>query len=211
MVVRMKIMQPKAPGIRDISLVGGRLCLDFINTTNWHENNPVDDRLIEFSSILIWGARVGLIKLASNVIGIQEGKKAEGGVDPRVMRIKEFRYHLRKMLIGGETLDDDAVAVLNESMNPSRNQILTCENNTMVLALHETDLSWILTPLAYSAVEILISPSRERVKMCPGNGCGWLFLDMSPNNRRRWCSMAACGNKHKAKKFYRNRKRNLGN
>src|SRR6478736_4345946 len=37
----------------------------------------------------------------------------------------------------------------------------------------------------------------EAVHACPGNDCGWLFLD--PRNRRRWCSMAVCGNRAKAR------------
>ena len=35
------------------------------------------------------------------------------------------------------------------------------------------------------------------VHACPGRDCGWLFLD--PRNRRRWCSMAVCGNRAKAR------------
>jgi predicted RNA-binding Zn ribbon-like protein len=209
MVVRMSMVQSKAPGIENISLVGGRLCLDFVNTTNWDGNNAIDDRLIGFSSILTWGARVGLIKFESNLIRMQERGGVEGGSDSKVLRVKEFRYHLRQMLIGGDAPEDISVEALNGSLNPAINQTLKCVDQKMVLTLHETDLSWILTPLGYSAVEILISPLRERVKKCPGSRCGWLFLDTSPNNRRRWCSMATCGNKHKAKNFYRNRKRNL--
>jgi predicted RNA-binding Zn ribbon-like protein len=209
MVVRFSMVQSKAPGIEIISFVGGRLCLDFVNTTNWEGNNAIDDRLIDFSSILTWGARVGLIKLESNQIRRQKRRNDECRFDLKVKRLKEFRYHLRKMLIDGEAPDAISVETLNESLNPTINQTLKCVNNKMVLALQEADLSWILTPLAYSAVEILISPLRERVKKCPGSRCGWLFLDTSPNNRRRWCSMATCGNKHKAKKYYRNRKQNL--
>lgn len=31
--------------------------------------------------------------------------------------------------------------------------------------------------------------------------CGWLFLDSTRNASRRWCDMAACGNRAKAKRF----------
>lgn len=33
---------------------------------------------------------------------------------------------------------------------------------------------------------------------CPGQGCGWLFAD--PSGRRRWCSMAVCGNRAKVRR-----------
>jgi predicted RNA-binding Zn ribbon-like protein len=41
----------------------------------------------------------------------------------------------------------------------------------------------------------LTGPSREHVHTCPS--CGWLFLD--PRGRRRWCSMATCGNRAKVR------------
>ena len=37
----------------------------------------------------------------------------------------------------------------------------------------------------------------DRVKACPGDDCGWLFLDRS--GRRRWCSMDSCGNRAKVR------------
>ena len=37
-----------------------------------------------------------------------------------------------------------------------------------------------------------------RVGRCPGSRCGWLFAD--PRGRRRWCSMATCGNRAKARR-----------
>ena len=35
---------------------------------------------------------------------------------------------------------------------------------------------------------------------CPS--CRWLFLDTSRNGRRRWCSMATCGSRIKARRHY---------
>ncbi|CCH69623.1 conserved hypothetical protein [Phycicoccus elongatus Lp2] len=46
-----------------------------------------------------------------------------------------------------------------------------------------------------SAGDLLSTPAPERVRRCPGVGCGWLFLD--PSGRRRWCQMAVCGNRAK--------------
>jgi predicted RNA-binding Zn ribbon-like protein len=36
--------------------------------------------------------------------------------------------------------------------------------------------------------------------MCPGNNCGWLFLDGS--GRRQWCSMEVCGSRAKMRRRY---------
>ena len=60
----------------------------------------------------------------------------------------------------------------------------------------------LMTPVhaaAWAASELLVSPAHARVRACPGGGCGWLFLDRT--GRRRWCTMATCGNRSKAKRF----------
>jgi predicted RNA-binding Zn ribbon-like protein len=61
------------------------------------------------------------------------------------------------------------------------------------------DLSAPLAAAAWSAGELLTSPALRRVRACAGAGCGWLFLD--PRGRRRWCVMATCGNREKARRF----------
>ena len=62
---------------------------------------------------------------------------------------------------------------------------------------------WILNPIVRSAAELLASDELKKVKTCADPACGWLFLDVSRNRRRRWCDMQDCGNRAKASRFYR--------
>ena len=55
--------------------------------------------------------------------------------------------------------------------------------------------------VALSAVSLL--PDAGRVRIC--RNCRWLFLDRSRNGSRRWCDMAVCGNRQKARRHYRRR------
>jgi predicted RNA-binding Zn ribbon-like protein len=43
--------------------------------------------------------------------------------------------------------------------------------------------------------------SWRRLKACADPGCRWAFYDHSRNRSGRWCSMATCGNQHKARNF----------
>jgi predicted RNA-binding Zn ribbon-like protein len=52
-------------------------------------------------------------------------------------------------------------------------------------------------------------PSWPRLKACRGEDCRWVFLDGSRNTSRRWCDMAACGNRAKSTAF-RSRHRGAG-
>ena len=70
-----------------------------------------------------------------------------------------------------------------------------------------TKLDWILNPVIRSAVDLLVSEEFRRIKKCADPTCGWLFLDISRNRSRRWCDMADCGNRAKASRFYKKRKK----
>jgi predicted RNA-binding Zn ribbon-like protein len=58
-----------------------------------------------------------------------------------------------------------------------------------------------LGPIALSAVRLFTDGDFSRIKRCDGHACGWLFLDSTKNNRRRWCEMEVCGNRAKQKRF----------
>ena len=53
--------------------------------------------------------------------------------------------------------------------------------------------------LAASAVEL--GRSREALRVCDNSLCRFVFLDRSRNRSRRWCDMAACGNRAKLRRF----------
>jgi predicted RNA-binding Zn ribbon-like protein len=63
---------------------------------------------------------------------------------------------------------------------------------------HDSDFDAPLLAVAHAMDDLLTSPSGTTVGACPGHGCGWLFTDR--RRRRRWCSMAACGNREKVRR-----------
>jgi predicted RNA-binding Zn ribbon-like protein len=66
----------------------------------------------------------------------------------------------------------------------------------------------ILAPLAESAADLLANGDIHLIRRCESNECVLWFYDRSKSHHRRWCSMAACGNRHKVAAF---RKRNQAN
>ena len=55
--------------------------------------------------------------------------------------------------------------------------------------------------LAITATAML-DGTWQRLKACPGHDCGWAFYDHSRNQTSRWCSMAVCGGRAKARAHY---------
>src|SRR2546422_5045355 len=61
----------------------------------------------------------------------------------------------------------------------------------------EQRLEWLLAAIARSAAGIISEGPDAPVRMCADPQCGLFFYDTSRTGKRRWCSMAVCGNRHK--------------
>ncbi|MCI4344523.1 MAG: CGNR zinc finger domain-containing protein [Thermoplasmata archaeon] len=48
----------------------------------------------------------------------------------------------------------------------------------------------------------LVASHPGRVRRCGLPQCGCYFVDISRSGRRRWCAMALCGNRVKARRHY---------
>jgi len=59
-----------------------------------------------------------------------------------------------------------------------------------------------LGPIAESFAQTLANEDLGRLRKCESASCDLYFLDDSKNGRRRWCSMAHCGNRSKAARFH---------
>lgn len=57
----------------------------------------------------------------------------------------------------------------------------------------------------YSAMED--DDSWTRLKLCTSQSCRWAYYDRSKNHSSRWCTMASCGNREKARRFRSHAKR----
>ena len=54
-----------------------------------------------------------------------------------------------------------------------------------------------------AAAHLVADADPSRVRRCAASDCGAWFLDTSKGGRRKWCSMAACGNRAKAARHRR--------
>ena len=67
----------------------------------------------------------------------------------------------------------------------------------------EEGLEWLLAAIARSGAELVAEGPTEKLKQCSNPKCRILFYDDSRTQRRRWCSMALCGNRHKVAAYAR--------
>ena len=67
----------------------------------------------------------------------------------------------------------------------------------LVARRHWQSAEDLLLPIARSIAELVTSADFAEVKKCEGSACVLHFLDTTRGGRRRWCSMAVCGNRAK--------------
>lgn len=63
-----------------------------------------------------------------------------------------------------------------------------------------------LSPIAEAAANLLVAGDFSLIRRCEHPECILWFYDRTKAHKRRWCSMALCGNRHKVAEF---RKRKL--
>ena len=96
---------------------------------------------------------------------------------------------------------DDLVLLLNQNIAAGELRCrLEMEEGAPVLKedLRTETAEDLLAILSYHMARLISEADADRLKTCDGPGCDFRFLDTSRNNRRRWCSMAICGNRAKA-------------
>jgi predicted RNA-binding Zn ribbon-like protein len=106
----------------------------------------------------------------------------------------------------GAVLPGHALFALNRVLS-ARSTSLRVDPRGVAAALAQVDEArfpeGLLAPVAVAAGELLSQGDRSRLRVCSAEGCGRWFYDVSRNGRRRWCSMARCGNRAKVAAHYR--------
>jgi len=175
--------------------VGAHPVLDFVNTrSDWTTRGPArTEWMTSYEAFLIWNSYVGLLPPATVFRLVEQagGKPTEAA--RRLHATLDFRVDLYDVLTGAATSFAAVARVIEKASGRRR---LMPAGGGAAWELPE-DLALPLDNLALLAGELLTGDSRAHVRVCPGESCGWLFLDA--RGRRRWCSMATCGNRAKVR------------
>jgi predicted RNA-binding Zn ribbon-like protein len=180
--------------------VGGRVCLDFVNTVGGRARGVIlRDKLREYPDLPTWSSAAGLITPAQarGLTPAAAGKK-HAAVLSRAVALREALY-----LLFQDRAAQGALDILNRELGIARDhEHLRRARGEFVWRWDESlALDRMLWPVARSAAELLTSADLAKVRRCGGQDCGWLFLDTSRNGARQWCDMRDCGNRAKVKRF----------
>jgi predicted RNA-binding Zn ribbon-like protein len=108
---------------------------------------------------------------------------------------------------GADPLDlagpESGRAALNQAAAGAIVQLRFTPDGPRFLTPPDAGLDGALGVLLAGAAQAMVDGSWSRLKICPGEDCGWAFYDHSRNQGGRWCSMSVCGGRAKARSHYR--------
>lgn len=193
----------------EMRLVGGRLCLDFVNTVDGrqHDSSPLGDKLDDYSDLVAWSQHSGIVTAAEAARLIKESKQkpaAANNVWRRAIALREALHRIFKaMVLEKVPRSIDLETVNDELLKARKNERLISKDKGFRWEWvgGETALDRMLWPVAQSGAEFLSAGDFSRLRECGGEGCGWLFEDTSRNRSRQWCHMQDCGNLAKVRRF----------
>lgn len=190
-------------------LVGGRISLDFVNSEGGTRNGP-PEWIATYGDLLAWSVHAGAIEadLADRL-----GKRAADApeeaarIAERAVRLREALYRVFVAAMDGEEPAGEDLAIVDEELGAALSHLRIAPAGAPDGPWRwrfegEEQLGRVLWPLVRDAADLLVSDELARLGECSGEDCAWLFVDQSRNHSRRWCDMAVCGNRSKARRYY---------
>ena len=185
----------------------GRVCLDFANTIDWRTSDQPQELLPDYAALLSWSKARGVL-LARAVKTLHERAAAQPVAAAAAL---QQAHALRSdILVTAEALRRGSYAPLT-TINRWLNTVPAQPHLVRNGAAYTHDVSGVvleepLWPVLWSLAALLTSGDAARVSCCQAHGCGWYFVDESPNRARVWCSNSACGNRVRAQRAYAKRR-----
>lgn len=174
-------------------VIGNNLALDFINSVNYD---------ITLENLLGWAVAVNLVSRS------ETDDLAGKWKEEQMAEISLFRERLRHIvvnLINEKKLSSEEISWINQILLEKAGYSelnVTEEGFSKNIKIDLGEPNKIQIPITESFVDLICFGQIDFLRKCERKECILYFYDTTKNHKRRWCSMAICGNRAKAAKFY---------
>ena len=178
-------------------IIGNNPALDFINSVNYD---------LTLENLLSWAVAVNLVKAS-------EAEEFSGKWNKEQLPgISLFRERLREIvinLVNKKNIPAEEISWINRILREKgafSELGVTEEGFSKSIRIDLSEPGKILIPITESFVDLICYGQPDYLRKCERTECILYFYDTTKNHKRRWCSMAVCGNRAKAAKFYEKKK-----
>ena len=188
---------------------GGRSCLDFANTLDWRASDDPVELIPDYGSLLRWSERRGTLpRRAVRRLGRTHTLASSRAAMDDAYDLRSEIWAIAKAAGSGAHAPLGALGRINRLLASAPSQPpLVRDGSRYVHDLIGRDIREPLWPILWSLSALMSSDDVNRIGLCSGTGCGWFFVDESPNRTRLWCSSSTCGNRERARRAYARRQR----
>ena len=196
----------REPAKSEFKFFGGRVCLDFANSLNWRLTAAPVELIPDYATFSHWSEQRGVLS-KSVVLALRKRAAADA---TKAQRVMETAHRLRadfilaaEALWSGQRPEIEAINLALSEVPPQPQ--LARDDGRFVFDLDGSDLRQPLWLVLWSLTAVLASSDADRIGSCRAEGCGWFFVDESPNHSRHWCS-DGCGNRERVRRSYAKRR-----
>lgn len=182
------------------------MCLDFANTLDWRTSDDPQELIPDYESFIAWAVRrATLLPLTAARLRSRASNNPQAAAEA-MATVLSLRAEIWKI---AETLRKHRpieLELINTMVSPLPRQPRLLEQKGIYFHdLPGDDLQAPLWPVLWSLTSVLTSTDAMRIGCCQAMGCGWFYVDESPNRTRIWCSSEVCGNRERARRAYAKR------
>lgn len=190
----------------DVNLLpnADHLAVDFLNTAP-RAAVGAPDLLSSPREVAAWLLRAGVLSDADARL-LEASPPVARLVETEARALRAALADVVEAFARGTVLPEPAVWELNRVLEARRTRDVLRAVGPRATLQEASDVRiplGLLTPVAAAAAELLATGDRDRLRRCVATDCGLWFYDTSRGGKRRWCSMARCGNRAKVAAHYR--------
>jgi predicted RNA-binding Zn ribbon-like protein len=177
--------------------VSGHPALELNNTVGgWGFPQP-REYLVDYGALIVLARDVDLVSPADALALRTATRQSRTQAQAALRDVKRLRSALHAAMIDDSA---EAAAQLHAFVTRAVRVSRYVRDDASALRLDGgAGLRMPLHRFTLSLATLLEQHPRRAIRSCADEACGWLFLD--PSGRRRWCEMAVCGNRAKARRY----------
>ena len=194
----------------EFAFVGGRLCLDFVNT-EVGQSGRGRDPLTSFMDLVGWARAAAALDPAEAEFVLErwtEGAEVQDALATARALRQQLRAVADRLAAGDLRIRPESLELTNQVLR-SRPGYLQLERSGggwaarwKVPMRRPEDVLW---RIARSAAALLTDDDPVLVRRCARQSCGLFFYDTTKNHRKRFCRMEVCGAAARAAAYYQRR------
>ena len=189
--------------------LGGHAALDFVNTQPVLRGEPIE-LLASFDDLEDWllAARLLGEEDAAAARALRAPKSERDAAAGRARALRELLREALEELSRGRLAPAELVRSVNETLarRVVHDEVAGRGRSLRLVRRFRPDRADdLLIPVAHAVADLLCNVDAASLRRCGNPACVLWFADA--RGRRRWCSMAVCGNRMKVAAFHRRRVR----